>query len=95
MKKEISVFDLCRKNSKMSTRELFTWLGIVSSDRDDYVFDLGDSYLRLLGDGNVVQFSEPICDFDRWGNSGRLELDLNIKAQRRRFINIIEAMMLH
>ncbi|ARN69524.1 hypothetical protein VB319_19900 [Vibrio parahaemolyticus] len=94
MKQEMSVFELCRKNTKMSTRELFAWLGLVV-DRDYERVDLGDRYLRVIGDGNVVEFSEPKGCFDRWANSGELTLDLTIKPQRRRFINIIEAETLH
>lgn len=53
--KQKSLFDIC-VCKKTSPEELLQWLGF---ERDCYVIDLGDRYLRVLAHRDAVQFSEP------------------------------------
>lgn len=85
--KEMNVYDFCRKNSKMSTNDLFIWLGI---EHEYGVADLGNCWLRIIGNGNLIEISDPKLDFDRWALSDGYLFDLNKKSERRAFINFYQ-----
>lgn len=96
---EMSVFELCRRDTKMSTSEIFAWLDIDLEY--GYAAEIGGRYLRRVGDGNLLEFSCPVEDFDRWANSraedeeGELELlfDLNRPSERRAFLRYMEEIL--
>ena len=84
---KMSVINLCRKNRKMSTSEMLSWLDI---EIEDGVADLGDTYLRVIGDGNLIEISSPKKDFDRWALSDGCLFDLNRPSERRAFLDFYE-----
>lgn len=92
---EMNVFELCLTNRRMSTDELLSWLQI---EMEYDCCEFGGRYLRRIGDGNLMEFSCLVEDFDRWANSreedeyGELQLlfDLNRPAERRRFIRFVQ-----
>ena len=93
---EINVFELCRRNAKMSTDEMLSWLEIDLEY--GYATELGGRFLRRVGNGNLMEFSCLIQDFDRWANSraededGELQLlfDLDRRPDRRAFLRYVE-----
>lgn len=92
---EMNVFEFCLTNRRMSTDELLSWLQI---EMEYGCCEFGGRYLRRIGDGNLMEFSCSIEDFDRWANSraenedGELELlfDLNRPSERRAFIRFVQ-----
>ncbi len=84
---EINVIELCRRDRKMNTKDILIWLGI---ETEYDVADLGNAYLRVIGDGNLIEISEPKGDFDRWALSDGLLFDLNRPSERRAFLDFYE-----
>jgi hypothetical protein len=94
---EMNVFELCRRDTKMSTDEMLSW-GEIALEYG-YATELGGRYLRRIGNGNLMEFSCLIQDFDRWANSraedenGELQLlfDLDRRSDRRAFLRYVES----
>lgn len=85
--KQKSLFDIC-VCKKTSPEELLQWLGF---ERDCYVIDLGDRYLRVLAHRDAVQFSEPKKTFDRWANSSAETFELHRMSERKAFLKMLMA----
>lgn len=93
---EMNVFELCRQNTKMTTDEMLQWLGVYVEY--GYAIEVGGRYLRRIGDGNLMEFSCSIEDFDRWANSSassdddeiELLFDLNRPSERRAFLRFVQ-----
>lgn len=90
MKKDKTLYDMFRKNKKMKVDEILSWLDIKLEYQ---VAELDTCWLRVIGDGNIVEFSEPKDRFDRWALSDGLLFDLKRNSDRRSFINHLESMI--
>lgn len=89
--KTMNVFEFClmRKNAKMSTKDLLLWLDIDLPYGE--MTEIDGRYIRRIGNGNLLQLSCPVRDFDRWALSGSdIYFDLELRSDRRRFIRYVE-----
>ena len=96
---EMNVFEMCRRDTKMTTDEMLLWLGIDLEH--GYNVELGGRYLRRIGDGDLMEFSCLVEDFDRWANSRACDeedefdllFDLKRPSERRAFLRFIEMIL--
>lgn len=89
---EMNVFELCLRDHKISTFEMFAWFDI---ELEYGCGEFGGRYFRIIGhDDDIVEFSCPTEDFDRWANSRsedeELVFHLTRPSERRAFIRYIE-----
>lgn len=88
--KNIFEFCLSRRNANMSTDDLLVWLELPIPDYGESL-ELDGRYIRRIGDGNLIELSGLVKDFDRWANSASgVCFDLNNRSDKRQFIRYIE-----
>jgi hypothetical protein len=76
------------RDMHLTGTDLLEWLFI---DMIDWIGDFNDRKVRQIHkDGNTIQISVPLTQFDRWSNSVEFEFDTTKKEEYDTFITYIQ-----